>query len=394
MNITNASPGERERILCTVNGLGAYLVSDDDATRGRVEHELIAAGARLPVSHRTPWARITAPSGSRFIVIRDASHAARGGFAVSVRPSRALPGHVVLRAERLGPGLPPGTRETALNALARVAREEQRVLRAYAELFDREDASRAAFLVAATAAGFRIARAPRSYPRTVILDLLRSDDELLRSFSSRTRRNIAKLTDTKLPLELRPVTELCYVPRMTELLSAAYARTGGALCDPELAQAILLSREAPELSRVVGLFRTDCEGPASLLGFAWGKMQGDCAAYDTGASTRFEGRSVGIAHPLMWDLIRWARARGASWFDLGGVTDGSHGSDDRLGGISDFKRGFGGNVVLVGVDVELEPSAARAFVADTVRAGVRVATRLTETLRARAVGRQVTERIA
>lgn len=394
MIIKRAFAAERDPVLCVARGLTAFLVPDDMACRVRVEQELLAAGVRIPASHRIAWTRITTPARSRFVVIRDSTNAVRGGYAVSVRSSRALPGFVVLRAERLGPGLPPDTREIGLTALARLAREEPRVLRVYAELFDRTDASRAEFLAAANAAGFSTARAPRSYPRTIAIDLMRDDDELLRSFSRSARRNILKLTDTKLPLELRPVTELSCVPRMTELLSAVYARTGGALSTPDLAQPILLAREAPGLSRVVGLFRTDCDGPAALLGFAWGRMQGDCAAYDTGASTRYEGRSVGIAYPLVWDLMRWARAEGASWFDLGGVTDGSLGSDDRLGGISDFKRSFGGDVVPVGVDVELEPSAARAYVAGAVRAGVRLASRLTETLRVRGVSGPPAERIA
>lgn len=394
MTMQSTAAAERERILCAASGLRASVLADDETYRAGVERELLAAGVRLPVSHRLPWARTTVPARSRFVVIRDSSGAVRGGYAVSVRSSRALPGFVVLRAERLGPGLPPGTREIALTSLVRLAREEPRVLRVYAELFDRADSLRADFVTAATAAGFRLALAPRSYPRTITLDLQQGEDELLRSFSRSTRRNITKLTDWKLPLELRPVTELSYVPRMTELLSAVYARTGGALSAPELAQPVLLSRDAPSLSRLVGLFRTDCEGPASLLGFAWGKMQGDCASYDTGASTRYEGRSVGIAYPLVWDLMRWARAQGAAWFDLGGVTDGSHGSDDRLGGISDFKRSFGGDITLVGVDVELEPSAARAYAADAVRAGVRLAARFRDTLRVRGVGAQPAERTA
>lgn len=373
----------RELFLCATNGLRASVITEGDDHRAQVELELVAAGLQLPVSHRVLWARNAAPSHSWFIVIREASGAPRGGFAVSVTRSRALPGYVVLRTERLGPGLPLGTRDIGLMALAQLAREQSRVLRVYAELFDRGDAQRDDFVRAATAIGFRIARTPRSYPRTIALDLAPTESELLESFSTIVRRNIKKVVEVKLPLALRPVTDLALAPRMAQLLADVYDRTGGELAVQDLTQPIALSREAPELSRVVGLFRTDRDGPEALLGFAWGKMQGDCASYDTGASGRFDGGSIGIAYPLMWDLMRWARAHGASWFDLGGITDGSYGGDDRLGGISDFKRKFGGSVVTVGADVEFEPSVASAYVAEAMRLGARFAARLVKPLRGR-----------
>lgn len=380
---SRASLRTGERFVCDAGGLRASVITANAGCRAGVEQDLVAAGVPLPVSHRLPWARTTAPVRSWLVVIRTPSRIPCGGFAVSVSASRALPGHVVLRAERLGPGLPPGTREIGLLALARLARGEPRVLRAYAELFNRCDADRNDLLHAAAAVGFRVAPLPRAYPRTITLDLTQSEDNLLRSFSRSARRNVNKLRDMELPLVLRTVTDLALVPRMTELLAGVYARTGGAFGNPNLAQSIQLSLDAPDLSRLVGLFRTDRDGPDALLGFAWGKMQGDCASYDTGASTRYEGRSIGIAYPLVWDLMRWARLQGASWFDLGGVTDGSHGDGDPLGGISDFKRSFGGEVVTVGVDVELEPSATRARVADAMRAGARLAARVVEPLRAR-----------
>jgi lipid II:glycine glycyltransferase (peptidoglycan interpeptide bridge formation enzyme) len=57
---------------------------------------------------------------------------------------------------------------------------------------------------------------------------------------------------------------------------------------------------------------------------------------------------------VIWELIRWSRATGARSFDFGGVTAGTAGSDDPLGGISDFKRGFCKNEVMVGQEWALD----------------------------------------
>lgn len=373
--------GIGERFLCAAAGMRTFVVTDDEAQRTRIESEMRRAGFLLPVSHCLPWARCATSVRSWFIIVRDDAGSCRGGFALSVTSSRALPRHVVLRAERLGPSLPPAAREVGLLAIARLARDTSRVLRVYAELFDRDGVQRDEFVRAAAAIGFRSARMPRSYARTIAVDLTPSEDAQLRSFSTIVRRNISKVQEGRVPLELRPLTDLALVPRMARLLADVYARTGGDFVVPDLAHPITLSLQAPELSRVVGLFRTDRGGPEALVGFAWGKMQGDCASYDTGAAGRYDGGSIGVAYPLMWDLMRWARSEGASWFDLGGITDGHHGSDDRLGGISDFKRKFGGVALTVGADVEFEPSATRARLAEAVGASARFAARVAGPLR-------------
>ena len=74
-------------------------------------------------------------------------------------------------------------------------------------------------------------------------------------------------------------------------------------------------------------------------------------------------------HPLFWDLIVWAKRIGASWFDLGGVTAGSVGSGDPVGGISDFKRLFSKQMIDVAEDWEFEPRPVPARLATLVSAG-------------------------
>jgi lipid II:glycine glycyltransferase (peptidoglycan interpeptide bridge formation enzyme) len=127
---------------------------------------------------------------------------------------------------------------------------------------------------------------------------------------------------------------------------------------------------------VVGLFRTDREGPEALLAFAWGCAHGDQVEYNAAASTRNPEVRLPMAYALAWDLMRWGKSTGAEQFDFGGITAGTHGEEDRLGGISDFKRYFTTMEREVGAEWVLEPRPLRAAVASAVSAGAAWASRL------------------
>ena len=174
----------------------------------------------------------------------------------------------------------------------------------------------------------------------------------------------------KRPLALRPIHDPTWAPRMAAVHSETMGRTGGAGRGPDdFARSIRFAATHPDLSHLVGLFRTDATGPESLLGFAWGCRHGESVHYDAAACTRRSDLNVPMGYPLMWELITWARRQGAHWFDFGGITTGSHGTADRLGGISDFKRHFTETVVEVGGEWVLEPRPARAKMAGLVSAG-------------------------
>src|SRR5207247_688938 len=166
---------------------------------------------------------------------------------------------------------------------------------------------------------------------------------------------------------------------------AAFARTGAryqGLWD--WAGVIEQSQRVPDAARLVGLFRTAQEGPDALLGFAWGWWNGESVSYFAGASSRPQGlRGVGIAHPLFWDLIVWAKRIGATWFDLGGVTAGTAGSGDPVGGISDFKRLFSKQTINVAEDWVFEPRPVLARLAALVSTGAAWLGPLTSRLRPR-----------
>jgi lipid II:glycine glycyltransferase (peptidoglycan interpeptide bridge formation enzyme) len=206
----------------------------------------------------------------------------------------------------------------------------------------------------------------RSYARTLTADLRLSDEAHLAELSGNTRRHVRAVE--KRPVVLRPVDDDRLGPRLNALLGETLERTGGAFHSEDWGWKIALSRAAPEQSRLIGLFRTDREGPEGLLAFAWGCCHGDYGHYDAAGSTRRSDLKMSFSYALMWDLMCWARHQGASWWDFGGITEGNLGSDDPVGGISDFKRHFSGTVQRVGERWVLEPSPIRSGLARGVAA--------------------------
>jgi lipid II:glycine glycyltransferase (peptidoglycan interpeptide bridge formation enzyme) len=91
-------------------------------------------------------------------------------------------------------------------------------------------------------------------------------------------------------------------------------------------------------------------------------LHGDHVQYSTAATVRSPDIRMPMAYCLAWDLMQWAHTQGARFFDFGGITEGTQGGPDPLGGISDFKRYFKGTVADVGEEWILEPHPAAAAV--------------------------------
>ncbi|MGH9941911.1 MAG: GNAT family N-acetyltransferase [Pyrinomonadaceae bacterium] len=344
-----------------------YRVEVADASSleaSRWERELEAAGFRLPFPHRTAAAELEPSPGPLFFLIRDASSGApRGGFAAQRRPSRALPGHYLLRVERFGQALPAEARAVGVRALADLCRATPRVLRAYLGVYSIDPSVRQEITSQAAAAGFRKSLSPRGYDATILIDLRPDEEELFASFHATARRHVRAAA--KHPVEVRLVNSPEFAGRLDLLVREVFARTGGSVEQQEWPEIINFSARHPERSRLVGLFRTDATGPESLLAFAHCYHHGDHAEYSTAASSRSTDVKVPQTYVLAWDLIRWAKRHGAVHFDFGGVTplaDDDSGSDP-LQGISAFKRFFSKTEAVVADEWMLEPSRLKADLA-------------------------------
>lgn len=178
-------------------------------------------------------------------------------------------------------------------------------------------------------------------PRTIIVSLAGSEDEILGRMKQKCRYNL-RLAEKK-EVSVRSWDDLEGFHR---LLTVTGARDGFGV------HSLAYYRSAYELFHPSGLadiLVAEYEGRplAALMVFALAER----AYYLYGASTG-EQRNRMPAYLLQWRAMQWAIQRGCREYDLWGVPDAAEASleaqfesrSDGLWGVYRFKRGFGGQV--------------------------------------------------
>jgi peptidoglycan pentaglycine glycine transferase (the first glycine) len=178
-------------------------------------------------------------------------------------------------------------------------------------------------------------------PRTVVVTLRGTEDEILARMKQKTRYNI-RLAEKK-DVTVRKWDDL---EGFHEMMQVTGGRDGFGVHSPEY------YRRAYELFHPTGmceLLAAEFEGRplAALMVFARGRR----AWYVYGASND-EERNRMPTYLVQWEAMRWARSKGAEEYDLWGVPDedeaaleASFGTrHDGLWGVYRFKRGFGGEL--------------------------------------------------
>ena len=151
----------------------------------------------------------------------------------------------------------------------------------------------------------------------------------------------------RFPVIVRPIVDEALADRMCEIKRHTYERRVGSMPPLDYRAMIRAAARHPGRVHVVGCFRTDRDGPESLV--AW-----DCATFNGVVGTSEHGARADVRiddHALPsgdWALmacIRWAQEQGAVAFDLGGVTDADAPDFGHVKGINEFKARFGGDIV-------------------------------------------------
>jgi len=178
-------------------------------------------------------------------------------------------------------------------------------------------------------------------PRTIVVDLRGSDDEILTRMKQKTRYNIRLAA--KKGVTVRPWDNLT---AFHEMMLVTGGRDGFGV------HSLKYYQRAYELFRPTGmaeLLVAEYEGKplAALMVFTYGRR----AWYVYGASND-EERNRMPTYLLQWEAMRWARSKGTEEYDLWGVPDEDEETleahfterSDGLWGVYRFKRGFGGEV--------------------------------------------------
>ncbi len=181
--------------------------------------------------------------------------------------------------------------------------------------------------------------------RSLVVDLSGSEADVLARMKQKTRYNIGLAA--KKGVTARPAQNPQDLERFTALMQTTGARDDFGVHAPAYYQ------RAYELFHPSGrceLLLAEFEGDllAAVMAFA----QGQQAWYLYGASSDHERQRM-APYLAQWAAMRWAKAQGATQYDLWGVPDedeaaleaGFEGRHDGLWGVYRFKRGFGGRLV-------------------------------------------------
>jgi len=178
-------------------------------------------------------------------------------------------------------------------------------------------------------------------PRTILIDLERSEDDILMGMKSKTRYNIrlAKRKDVI-------ITQSEDVALFHRMMLSTGERDEFGIHSLAYYQRAFTSFE-PLGACVLLIAEYQAQPLAGLMAFA----HGDTAWYFYGASTD-EERNRMPTYLLQWEAIRWAKSKGCQVYDLWGVPDYPEteleesflNRSDGLWGVYRFKRGFGGQI--------------------------------------------------
>ena len=178
-------------------------------------------------------------------------------------------------------------------------------------------------------------------PRTIIIDLKDSEEEILARMKQKTRYNI-RLAEKK-GVTVRAWEDIESFHKMMVITSVRDGFGVHSLEYYKRAYELLHPKQMGEI------LVAEYEGkPLAALFVA---RNGNRAYYLYGASTD-EERNRMPTYLLQWEAMKWARARGCEEYDLWGVPDEDEATleanfetrHDGLWGVYRFKRGFGGEL--------------------------------------------------
>lgn len=337
----------------------------------RAELALRRNGMPLPLQQSALWCGEEASARRLLVVLTDHSGDALVGAAIAVTRSRVAPGFSIGRVLKFGHGLPAWSVAPLIAGLTSAA-APHRLLRLHIEAFTPDAAQLSHIGAVCTSLGMQSLPTPRNYRRTLVVDLAQDDEALLQSFSRVVRRNLRKTE--RLGHAVHPIVDSRYASRLSAIGRATFSRTSGRYVPIDWGQRICATVAHPEVYHLVGLFLAGDPSPDALVAFRWVACHPDGYADDLyAASARLGGelQTVPLMHSIMWECLRWARQRGAPWFDFGGVVPADGAGNPMLLTISAFKRLFSQVEREVGADWVYEPHPRLARAAGLVSGVVR-----------------------
>ncbi len=197
---------------------------------------------------------------------------------------------------------------------------------------------------------------------TFILDLTKSEDELLAAMHPKTRYNIkiAQKHDVKIAEDNSPAAFKAYL-RLTEETTS---RQGFYAHNMNYHKTMW---DIMHKAGIAHLFTATYEGEvlSAWIMFVWG----DTVYYPYGSSSR-DHREVMAPTLLLWEIAKWAKQKGLKYFDLWGAMGPNPDTHDPWYGFHRFKQGFNPRLIEFSgsFDLVIKPFLYSCYtLADTLR---------------------------
>ncbi len=175
-------------------------------------------------------------------------------------------------------------------------------------------------------------------PRTLILDLSKSEDELLAAMNKKTRQYIRKSEGDG--VEVKRVKDTAQLEECLTIYKLTAARAGFALHDDQYYKDIFY-----QLGDYSPLFAAFHNG--AIVAFLWPVISGSIL-FELYGGMNDEGQRLRANYTLKWHAIRQVKEWGLEWYDMNGLLND---------GVSTFKQSFADHEdMLVGTyDKQLSP---------------------------------------
>ncbi len=171
-----------------------------------------------------------------------------------------------------------------------------------------------------TAKGWRPAKNTILMNDTVMLDLTKTDDELLADMKKKTRQYIRK---SQTATEIRQLTTSAEINDCLTVYKATAKRAQFGLHNDDYYHTV--SEQMGEQSVLYGAYYNN-----QLASFLW-LIYSNQTAFELYGGVTEEGQTARVNYVLKWHAIRDMKQRGVSVYDLNGLLEG---------GVSSFKQGF------------------------------------------------------
>lgn len=171
---------------------------------------------------------------------------------------------------------------------------------------------------------------------TWVIDLIQSEEALLRGLSENRRRNVR--TAERKGLRIRRSQDPSEADRFISLLGAT-AERGHFNVHADRYYRVLLDTLLPRGAASLYFADTGGDPFAGIIGF----HQTNAAYYAHAAADQQRSRTLSAPGPLAWRMLLDARAAGCTRYDFWGVAPNDS-AEHPWAGLSRFKRGFGGNL--------------------------------------------------